>query len=87
MAMPPMIQTFDFAIGKGQRSLRILFLHCRDGWRIPNDCADLGGILEGRVVSRSHRYPGVDYSLVPMSDGLLMIRKNSANITLEIEEI
>ena len=26
-------------------------------------------------------------SLVPMSDGLLMIRKNSANITLEIEEI
>ena len=26
-------------------------------------------------------------SLVSMSDGLLMIRKNSANITLEIEEI
>ena len=40
-----------------------------------------------RLFQATLNHQDLTASLVPMSDGLLMIRKNSANITLEIEEI
>lgn len=40
-----------------------------------------------RLFQTTLNHQDLTASLVPMSDGLLMIRKNSANITLEIEEI
>lgn len=40
-----------------------------------------------RLFQATLNHQDLTASLVSMSDGLLMIRKNSANITLEIEEI